>query len=79
MYLFSRQLFTLTALVLNLINHLMQQRHILIMSILSIRKESFIIYIYIYKYILTHISLKDLLKHISTITELAYLAEIKFS
>ncbi len=81
MYLFSRQLFTLTALVLNLINHLIQQRHILIMSILSIRKESFIIYIYIYiyKYTLTHISLKDLLKHISTITDLAYLAEIKFS
>jgi len=79
MYLFSRQLFTLTALVLNLINHLIQQRHILIMSILSIRKESFILYIYIYKYTLTHISLKDLLKHISTITDLAYLAEIKFS
>ena len=77
MYLFSRQLFTLTALVLNLINHLIQQRHILIMSILSIRKESFMLYIYIY--ILTHISLKDLLKHISTITDLAYLAEIKFS
>ena len=79
MYLFSRQLFTLTALVLNLINHLIQQRHILIMSILSIRKESFILYIYIYIYTLTHISLKDLLKHISTITDLAYLAEIKFS
>ncbi len=52
------------------------------MSILSIRKESFILYIYIYIhteiYINAHFS-ERFANKISTITDLAYLAEIKFS